>query len=84
MKEGGQEPRLERVEEWVADKWICEYKQFFQGFAQERKKYSNYRKESINRTQKWWFLLNMEVNISSLFKYVHYLNNDEKDATERN
>lgn len=80
---GGQEPRLERVEEWVADKWISEYRQFFQGFAQERKKYSNYQKESIN-SQKWWFLLNMEVSISSLLKYVHYLNNDEKDATERN
>ena len=50
----------------------------------KRKKYSNYQKESINRGQKWWFLLNMEVNISSLLKYVHYLNNDEKDATERN
>lgn len=83
MEEGDRSP-VERVEEWVADKWISEYRQFFQGFAQERKKYSNYQKESINRGQKWWFLLNMEVNISSLLKYVHYLNNDEKDATERN
>ena len=83
MRRGDRSPDWRELRnEWQISE--SEYKQFFQGFAQERKKYSNYRKESINRIQKWWFLLNMEVNISSLFKYVHYFNNDEKDATERN
>lgn len=48
---GGGQGQVERAEEWVADKWISEHRQFFKGFAQERKNTATIKRKALIEAQ---------------------------------